>query len=188
MCPLQPHRVVLWVLLFISFWWENKKMSWQKILCTCCQETRLAFFSGLLKKSPSDSDSQIVITNPATKTVDTPHDCSAWHITSPSASARLQHKCSLLKCLTYRRWVSPSPSEVYANSELRSKNQSQWHCVWINVVLIFPPFLLVCFNIENWNAAAVWWGINHMYHTIMLSGDQKSKIIVQSFQSVPFQQ
>ncbi len=163
-------------------------MSWQKILCTCHQETRLALFSGQPKSSQSDSDSQTVITNPATKTVDTPHDWSSWHITLPSASARLWHKCSLLKCLTYRRWVSPSSSEVYTHSELRSKNQSQWRCMWIIVVLILPPLFLVFFNVENWNAAAVWWGIVPMYHTIMLSGDQKSKIIVQSFQSVLFWQ
>jgi hypothetical protein len=163
-------------------------MSWQKILCTCHQEIRLALFSGRPKCSQSDSDSQTVITNPATKTVYTPHDWLSWHITSPSASARLGHKCSLLKCLTYRRWVSPSSSKVYAHSELRSNNQTQWRRLWIIVVLIFPPIFLVFYNVENWNAAAVWWGIVPKYHTIMLSSDQKSKIIVQSFQSVPFQQ
>ncbi len=154
---------------------RKQKMSWQKILCTCRQMTRLALFSGSPKSSQSDSDSQTVISNPATKMVDTPHDWSSRHITSPSASARSQHKCSLMKCLTYRRWVSPSSSEVYAHSELRSKNQSQWRLMWIIVVLIFPPLFLVCFNVENWNEAAVWWGIVHMYHTIMLSGEQKSK-------------
>ncbi len=160
----------------------------QNNLCTCHQETRLALFSYPLKSSLSDSDSQTVITNPATKMVHTPHDWSSWHITSPSTSARSRHKCSLLKCLTYRHWVSPSPSKVYAHSELRSKNQSQWCCVWNIVVLMFLPIFLVCFIVENWNAAAVWWGIVRIYHTIMLSGDQKSKMRVQSFQSVSFQQ
>jgi hypothetical protein len=51
-----------------------------------------------------------------------------------------------------------------------------------------PTHFLGIFNAENWNVAAVWWGIVPMYHTIILSGDQKSKILVQSFQSVPFQQ
>ncbi len=179
---------MLWVLLLISSWWENKKNELTKKPLYMSSRDMSSLFSGPPKSSQSDSDSQTVITNPATKMVNTLHDWLSWHITSPSASARSRHKCSLLKCLTYRRWVSPSSSKVYAHSELRSKNQSQWHCVWIIVVLIFPPIFLVCFNVEYWNAAAVWWGIVHMCHTIMLSGDQTSKIIVQSFQSVPFQQ